>query len=505
MRYQIQGRILMKTLVTTLLATVACLYAASSALALEGARNDAGTPTANASVKVGNCTGTLINPVLVLMKLRVCIDSPSNLFGDPPSGVSQSDIHCGHWQSPTRWYNTAQAVPIWFGQDSQNWTYQTQARSASVLACADLILLRLDSPVPASVATPASVITTPSQMPRSLQARFEVAGWGSSGLEDLLTRNIDARLAPPAGWDVIGHAHHVNGMTQSGEFLYAATEQNGLWRRRASGDNAAWQPIGSAPSVVAMAASGGRLFAATSGNRLIVREASSRNRPWTYIGGAYRIVGMTALNGQIYAATALNALWTRAATEGVSGWTAIGHANNITGLAAAGGKIYGTTSNGYLWSREPVLSDVPWVQVARPGGRVRALAASRSQLYAASRAFETRTSGTKNSRRFRQAIGASYANGGCGIRSPETIPGAALCLDLDRAARVRRGDNGSPVYINRADGRRFLVGVVAHNFIEDPENVRFLSTAHASSRDGRLSSGQIGPWLERMAGVGRGR
>jgi len=304
---------------------------------------------------------------------------------------------------------------------------------------------------------------------------------------------------------MIGHAHRVNGMTQNGGFLYAATETNSLWRRVADMTNTAWQYIGQAPNVVAMAASGGRLFAATSDNRLIVREASNRNLPWRYIDGASRITGMTALNGQLYAATADNALWARPATEGVAGWSQIGHANGIVGLASANGKIYGATRGGNLWSRDPALSDIPWVRAGR-AQNIRAMAATRTQLFAAQRA--PNLGSPQNNRRYRQAALASFAAQPCGGGSP-LEQRAEFCVDPLGNARVRNGDSGGPVYALQNNGTRVLIGVARQDWGRSrgsagvPSN--FVPTAFVNTPDGLVGTGDIGPWLELMANVGRGR
>ena len=421
-----------------------------------------------------------------------------------PKPIGHVDVRhgCSDWQSPTRWYRFGLPVPVSLGRDSENWVFQTQARSYSLPGCMDIILVRLDTAVPAHVATPAAVITRPAQMPRG-HAPLQIAGWGSSGLEDLWTRSAQTSNAP---WGVIGHADGVNGMAQDGGFLYAATDRNALWRRVADMNNTAWQYIGQAPNVVAMAASGGRLFAATSDNRLIVREANTRNLPWRYIDGASRIVGMTALNGQLYAATAYNALWIRPATEGVAGWSQIGHANGIVGLASANGRIFGATSGGNLWSRDPALSDVPWVREGQ-AQNIRAMAATRTQLFAAQRAPVDGS--PRNNRRYRQTTRAYFAAQPCS--SGTTLERRAeFCVDPRGNARIRNGDLGGPVYFRSRNGTGmlYLIGVarqdtrIPRGSAGVPGN--YVPTAFVNTPDGLVGTGDIGPWLERMAGVGRG-
>ena len=295
-------------------------------------------------------------------------------------------------------------------------------------------------------------------------------------------------------------------MAQDGGYLYAATDRNALWRRVADMNNTAWQYIGQAPNVVAMAASGGRLFAATSDNRLIVREANTRNLPWRYIDGASRIVGMTALNGQLYAATAYNALWIRPATEGVAGWSQIGHANGIVGLASANGRIFGATSGGNLWSRDPALSDVPWVREGQ-AQNIRAMAATRTQLFAAQRAPVDGS--PRNNRRYRQTTRAYFAAQPCS--SGTTLERRAeFCVDPRGNARIRNGDLGGPVYFlsRNGTGMLYLIGVarqdtrIPRGSAGVPGN--YVPTAFVNTPDGLVGTGDIGPWLERMAGVGRG-
>ena len=474
----------MNTLCKILLATLASLGATGGAHALQNARTDAATPAANATVRVGGCTGTLVAPTVVLSSGHCFVNRPRSA-ADP--GFAHA---CGDWQRPDRWYRLGAAVAVAVGADSAAPLFRTSARSYSLPGCVDIILLRLDRAVPASAAVPAAVLTDPALRPGA-GARLRVAGWGSSGLEDLWVRDADTTDRP---WGLIGHAHRVEGMTESGGFLYAATEAGGLWRRAADLANRPWRRIGAAPGVVSLAAADGLLFAATSGGRLLVREAGAGDVPWRDTGGASNVTGMAAVDGRLFAATSRNALWSRPAIEGPVSWSHVGHANGIVGLAASDGRLYGATSGDVLWVREPRLIDTPWRRV---GGAldVRALAADATRLYAAQR--EPESGAPLNARRFRQSASAAFAAFACG-------DGTALerrvqrCVDPAGSARVRGGDSGGPLYWRRDDGTSVVVGV-ARQDAGDVAN--YVGTAFVNSDDGRLGSGDVGPWLERMISV----
>ena len=476
----------MKRIRTTLLACATSLFTTSNVMALQGGADDADTTRNNATVKVGSCTGTLITPTLVL--------SSGHCFERRPRPAGHSDFPhtpaCRDWQRPDRWYTLGAPVPVRVGGDSQNWRFQTQANSYSLPGCIDIILLRLDAAVPAAVARPARVATDP-QRSGDDQQPLQVVGWGSSGLEDLWARDAVPRDRP---WSVIGHAHKIEGMAQDGGHLYAATEAGSLWQRLADEANRPWRYVGRAANVVAMAASGGNLYAATTTNRLIRRPASGTNQPWTDIDGAYRIVGMTALAGRLYAATESNRLYSRQASSGSDAWSNIGHANGIVGLAAAGGRLYGATRGNRLWVREPGDGDLPWRR-AGSANDVRAMAATQNRLYVAQR--DVSAGAPQNSRRYRQQAAATVDASSCGSGSALSQR-AQFCVDPAGNARIRSGDSGGPVYATRsAAGPKWLIGVARQDAGTRGVYVR---TAFVNTDDGRLGTGDIGPWLQRMAG-----
>lgn len=131
----------------------------SPAHALSGGRNDDNTALANATVSIdnGNCTGVLIAPQLV-MTAGHCgsgLDTP---------GLAEIDgtyVPAGQWwRFHTRVLVGVSPDPTIYGTD-RNYVgfYTTQARWA------DVRIIMLDHPVPASQATPVQPLThlTPAQ------------------------------------------------------------------------------------------------------------------------------------------------------------------------------------------------------------------------------------------------------------------------------------------------------------------------------------------------------
>ena len=183
------------------------------------------------------------------------------------------------------------------------------------------------------------------------------------------------------GWTDVGHANGVVAMTALDDRLYCATADNGLWMRDPIHHEIDWVRIGHANNVVGLAATGGRLFCATSDNRLWTRDAVPWEVDWTDIGHANDVTALTALDGRLYCATNDGRLWSRPAILSEVNWSEIGTAD-ATALAAAPGSLYCTNDIG-LYRRNAVVTQAAWSLVGGTPADVRGLAATSSDLFAA--------------------------------------------------------------------------------------------------------------------------
>ncbi len=172
--------------VFALLASLAAVIGSvAPAGAIEGGSNADSTPQTRATVRVttngSTCSGTLVAPTLVLTARHCFRNSPPNPAPHPPRGNGFND-----WELPDRFYpldhHYSNGVNILVGNDSDNPTVQIQARSYSLPGNVDIALLKLDSAVPANVATPAAVVTAwdaPNNVGDYLSRQtFSVFGFG---------------------------------------------------------------------------------------------------------------------------------------------------------------------------------------------------------------------------------------------------------------------------------------------------------------------------------------
>ncbi len=137
---------------------------------------------------------------------------------------------------------------------------------------------------------------------------------------------------------------------------------------------------------------------------------------------------------------------------------------------------------------------------------IRAMAATPDQIFAAQRAPDAGS--PLNANRYRQTAAASFAARSCSTGTPLERR-AELCVDPAGVTRVRNGDSGGPVFELRNDGTRWLIGVARQDtvFLSSSQGIvaNYVPTAFINSPDGLVGSGDVGPWPERMAGVGPGR
>ncbi|QCW99939.1 S1 family peptidase [Aggregatimonas sangjinii] len=447
---------------------------------------DVNTPTANATVKVGTCTGTLIANNIVLTSGH-CFDEDLRQVQGSRTAYPHG---CNDWENPTQWYpfNGGVTIPVRIGNDSENWEATYQANAYSLPGCVDIIMLRLANPVPRSVAIPATVATQLTVS--SLQdQQLQMVGWGSSGLEDLWKKST-VNTNVNAGWDLIGHANLVTGMAESEGNLFAATEGNTLWMRPASGANVRWQKIGHANNVIAMAALDGKLFAATSDDKLWVRDAVPINVNWQSIGHANGITAMTAIDNELYATTNSNRLVVREPVLEDAPWANIGHANDIIALASSNGRIYGAQATNTMWSRPTGRRDLDW-RYEGEANDIRAMAATDTEIFATNRPGD---GFPQNSRRLRQTGLATFGGFLCGTGSAASRR-AQFCANGIGGARILPGDSGGPIYWLRPGLPRVLIGVTRQT---NSVGGTFVATFFNRTATG-VDTMNIGRWISRMA------
>ena len=457
----------------------------STTSSLQQGADDVNTSTANSTVKVGSCTGTLITNNIVLTAGH-CFDGDIRQVQGSRTAYPHG---CSDWESPTQWYpfNNNATVPVRIGNDSNSWEFTYEANAYSLPGCVDIIMLRLTRPVPRSVTLPAIVATQFNSRLLTNQ-QLQMVGWGSSGLEDLWKRNIVT--GTHTGWNLIGHANLVTGMAESDGNLFAATEGNSLWMRPASNENVAWQRIGHANNIVAMTAIDDKLFAATANNNLWVRDAVPIDVNWRKIGHANGITGMAGIDGKLYATTSDNRLVVREPILVDAPWANIGHANGIVALAASNGRLYGAQNTNTLWSRPSGHRDMNW-RYEGTANEIRAMAANDTDIFASNRSG---SGYPQNSRRFRQIGLATFGGFPCGTGTTLERQ-AQFCANGLDGARILPGDSGGPIYWLRPGLPRVLVGVTRQT---NNSGGTFVSTFFNRTTTG-VDTMNIGLWISRMA------
>jgi hypothetical protein len=154
------------------------------AQAINFGNNDASNPIQNAVVRITHssggrtflCTGTLIKDDVVL--------TAGHCFGGRATPHEDALPQCGDWEIPGQWYDLQSPATIGFGNDRQNFLTTRQANKYNMPGCRDIIMLKLNTPVPQGFARPMRVINSAGiqegarDFSRFRGQTFEIIGWG---------------------------------------------------------------------------------------------------------------------------------------------------------------------------------------------------------------------------------------------------------------------------------------------------------------------------------------
>lgn len=185
--------------------------------AIRFGQDDVDIPEANATVRINNCSGTLIAPDLVLGAGH-CTEHSAGVQDPwrPPADCTDTSV-------PGRWYPTAQnvvgATTVRLGNDRDNPLFQTEATDYAIPGCADMVLWRLSDPVPAGIATPVKVLTSLG---------------GKTGAGD--AADLAGQQLTQVGWGPSTPGGPLTTIRQTGTTTYASHDEEKLYTGGRTGD-----------------------------------------------------------------------------------------------------------------------------------------------------------------------------------------------------------------------------------------------------------------------------
>lgn len=146
---------------------------------------DIDTPARNGVVTIGQCSGTLVAPDIVLtaghcMKENGRAPKPLLRRVADCSRLSQQAWLQGPvWEDPFEWHIPRFHPLVRIGPSSKEPKMTSRPVAYAVPHCADVALVRIETPVPKALATPIAIVATPPGPGQSMaRQHLRHAGWG---------------------------------------------------------------------------------------------------------------------------------------------------------------------------------------------------------------------------------------------------------------------------------------------------------------------------------------